>query len=66
MFGSVHIRLAIILGDVLKTDEFCFLIAQIINELQSRIIAQKKQKFMGFYLIPVMRKSDHYFSFNLL
>ena len=33
-------------------------------ELQSSIIAQKKEKFVRFYLIPMMRKSDHYFFFS--
>ena len=41
---------------------FCFLIASKPNELQSSIITQKKQQlFMGFYLISVIRKYDHYF-----
>ena len=53
-------------GDFFKPDEFCFLIAPKANKLQSGIIAQKKQKFLGFYLIPVMTKSDHYFFCNLL
>ena len=48
-------------GDFLKPDEFRFLIAPKANKLQSGIIAQKKQKFLGFYLIPVMTKSEHYF-----
>ena len=61
--GSTYV---ILQGDFLKSDEFCFLIAPKANKLQSGIIAQKKQKFIGFYLIPVMTKSDHYFFCNLL
>ena len=53
---GIHIQ-----GDFLKPGEFCFLIAPKPNKLHSSIIAQKKQKLMGFYLIPVMTKSDHYF-----
>ena len=53
-------------GWFLKADEFCFLITSKLNELQSSFMAQKKQNFMGFYYIPVMRKSDNYFFCNLL
>ena len=42
-----------------------FWISTILIEIQSRTIASKKQKFLGFYLITGLSKSYHYFSRNL-
>ena len=46
----------------LKAERFCFWISPKVIELQSSI---KKEKFMGFYLIPGLSKSDNYFSRNV-
>ena len=53
-------------GLFFETGRILFLNSSKIFELQSCIIGQKKQKFVGFCLIPVMRKSDPYFFNNLL
>ena len=62
MFFGCH--LSCIQGDLCNSDE-CFLrISQKLVEVQSSIIVQKKRNSMGFYLIPGLSKSDHYFSRN--
>ena len=45
-------------GDCLKPERFCFGISPKLIELHPRFIALKQQKFIGFYFVPGLSKSE--------